>query len=251
VLISTAHAQQAAAATDPTGGLMQLLPIILMFVVLYFLMVRPQTSSLVAQPKGNSRTPLTASIHESLSALEIRHRRPRTGLRPDLHACPTSSASHRPCRSPAPRRRSRSMTRTRERVANALQSAAIERQRHLPRQQRRQGSAAQRPTSQLQAKDVLEKAIQSGCRVTRSTSSRSTCCRVRRSWLTSLRALPMYLGLDLRGGVHFLLQVDMKGARDQAARCPRRRPAQPAARQEHPPCRHLAARASVMVDSLP
>jgi preprotein translocase subunit YajC len=42
VLISTAHAQQAAAATDPMGGFMQLLPIILMFVVLYFLMVRPQ-----------------------------------------------------------------------------------------------------------------------------------------------------------------------------------------------------------------
>ncbi len=41
MLISTAHAQQAAAA-DPTGGLMQMLPIILMFVVLYFLMVRPQ-----------------------------------------------------------------------------------------------------------------------------------------------------------------------------------------------------------------
>ncbi len=32
------------------------------------------------------------------------------------------------------------------------------------------------------------------------------------TWLTSLHALPMYLGLDLRGGVHFLLQVDMKGA---------------------------------------
>ena len=31
-------------------------------------------------------------------------------------------------------------------------------------------------------------------------------------WLTSMRALPMYLGLDLRGGVHFLLQVDMKAA---------------------------------------
>ena len=31
-------------------------------------------------------------------------------------------------------------------------------------------------------------------------------------WLTRLGALPMYLGLDLRGGVHFLLQVDMKGA---------------------------------------
>ena len=31
-------------------------------------------------------------------------------------------------------------------------------------------------------------------------------------WLTSLRALPMYLGLDLRGGIHFLMQVDMKSA---------------------------------------
>jgi len=31
-------------------------------------------------------------------------------------------------------------------------------------------------------------------------------------WLTRLHALPMYLGLDLRGGVHFLLQVDMKAA---------------------------------------
>ena len=41
-MISVAHAQTAAAATDPTGGLMQLLPMILMFVVLWFLMVRPQ-----------------------------------------------------------------------------------------------------------------------------------------------------------------------------------------------------------------
>ena len=31
-------------------------------------------------------------------------------------------------------------------------------------------------------------------------------------WLTAINALPMYLGLDLRGGVHFLLQVDMKAA---------------------------------------
>ena len=31
-------------------------------------------------------------------------------------------------------------------------------------------------------------------------------------WMASLRALPMYLGLDLRGGVHFLMQVDMKAA---------------------------------------
>ncbi len=32
------------------------------------------------------------------------------------------------------------------------------------------------------------------------------------TWLTSIHALPMYLGLDLRGGVHFLLEVDMPGA---------------------------------------
>ena len=31
-------------------------------------------------------------------------------------------------------------------------------------------------------------------------------------WLTSLNALPMYLGLDLRGGVHFLLQLDTQQA---------------------------------------
>ena len=32
------------------------------------------------------------------------------------------------------------------------------------------------------------------------------------AWLASMRALPLYLGLDLRGGVHFLMQVDMKAA---------------------------------------
>ncbi len=31
-------------------------------------------------------------------------------------------------------------------------------------------------------------------------------------WLDSLNALPMYLGLDLRGGVHFLMEVDMEAA---------------------------------------
>jgi preprotein translocase subunit YajC len=41
VLISPAYAQ-AAGAADPTGGIMGLLPIVLMFVVLWFLMIRPQ-----------------------------------------------------------------------------------------------------------------------------------------------------------------------------------------------------------------
>ncbi|TFZ06863.1 protein translocase subunit SecD [Ramlibacter henchirensis] len=31
-------------------------------------------------------------------------------------------------------------------------------------------------------------------------------------WLTAVGAAPMYLGLDLRGGVHFMLQVDMQAA---------------------------------------
>ncbi|GGY11489.1 protein translocase subunit SecD [Paludibacterium paludis] len=35
------------------------------------------------------------------------------------------------------------------------------------------------------------------------------------TWLTSMKAYPMFLGLDLRGGVHFLLEVDMKAALDK------------------------------------
>jgi preprotein translocase subunit YajC len=43
MLITPAHAQTAqGAAQDPTGGLMGLLPLILMFIVLWFLMIRPQ-----------------------------------------------------------------------------------------------------------------------------------------------------------------------------------------------------------------
>ncbi len=44
MLISSAYAQAATggAAADPSGGLMGLLPIVLMFVVLWFLMIRPQ-----------------------------------------------------------------------------------------------------------------------------------------------------------------------------------------------------------------
>lgn len=42
MLISNAYAQAAGAAPDAMGSLTQLLPIILMFVVLWFLMIRPQ-----------------------------------------------------------------------------------------------------------------------------------------------------------------------------------------------------------------
>ena len=42
MLISTAYDQTAGAAADPMGGLIGMLPIILMFVVLWFVMIRPQ-----------------------------------------------------------------------------------------------------------------------------------------------------------------------------------------------------------------
>ena len=63
--------------------------------------------------------------------------------------------------------------------------------------------------TQLRAKDALAKALNPdpadpGWIVALNLLSNSP------NWLTSLHALPMYLGLDLRGGVHFLLQVDMK-----------------------------------------
>ncbi len=52
----------------------------------------------------------------------------------------------------------------------------------------------------------------------------------------------MYLGLDLRGGVHFLLQVDMKGALTKRLDSTCGRPAHPAARQEPPPRRRQPRR---------
>lgn len=65
--------------------------------------------------------------------------------------------------------------------------------------------------TQINAKDVLQGKLGKDYVVALNLISRSP------SWLRSIGALPMYLGLDLRGGVHFLLQVDMKAALDKAA----------------------------------
>jgi len=67
------------------------------------------------------------------------------------------------------------------------------------------------PDIQLKAKDVLQKALVPDPEdpqyiVALNLVSRSP------AWLTALHAAPMYLGLDLRGGVHFMLQVDMQAA---------------------------------------
>jgi preprotein translocase subunit YajC len=51
VLISNAYAQAAGAAADPSGGLMGMLPILLMFIVLWFVMIRPQMKKAKEQQK--------------------------------------------------------------------------------------------------------------------------------------------------------------------------------------------------------
>ncbi len=51
MLISNAYAQAAGAAADPMGGLMGMLPILLMFVVLWFVMIRPQMKKAKEQQK--------------------------------------------------------------------------------------------------------------------------------------------------------------------------------------------------------
>ena len=65
--------------------------------------------------------------------------------------------------------------------------------------------------TQVKAKDVLQKTLGDNYIVALNLLSSTP------RWLTAIGALPMYLGLDLRGGVHFLLQVDMKAALDKAA----------------------------------
>ena len=67
------------------------------------------------------------------------------------------------------------------------------------------------PDEQLKAKDVIQKALIPDANdpayiVALNLVSRSP------QWLTAVGAKPMYLGLDLRGGVHFMLQVDMAAA---------------------------------------
>ena len=65
--------------------------------------------------------------------------------------------------------------------------------------------------TQLKAKDIIDKAVNPNPSNRRYVVALNLLSSSP-SWLTAIGALPMYLGLDLRGGVHFLLQVDMQGA---------------------------------------
>jgi preprotein translocase subunit SecD len=64
--------------------------------------------------------------------------------------------------------------------------------------------------TQLKGRDALQAKLGDGFVVALQLVSNSP------AWLSKIGAHPMYLGLDLRGGVHFLMQVDMKAAVDKA-----------------------------------
>ena len=65
------------------------------------------------------------------------------------------------------------------------------------------------PDTQIKARDVIQHALGDNYIIALNLLPASP------QWLTRLHANPMFLGLDLRGGVHFLLEVDMKAAVDK------------------------------------
>lgn len=65
--------------------------------------------------------------------------------------------------------------------------------------------------NQLKVKDTLQKALNPDSNDPSYVIALNLISNTP-AWLSSMGAMPMYLGLDLRGGVHFLLQVDMRGA---------------------------------------
>jgi preprotein translocase subunit SecD len=104
-------------------------------------------------------------------------------------------------------------TSTLQKVEDALKSAGT-----TPQSLALEGTSIrarfQTTDQQLKAKDAIQKALIPDTAdpqfvVALNLVSRSP------AWLTALHASPMYLGLDLRGGVHFMLQVDMQAALTQ------------------------------------
>jgi preprotein translocase subunit SecD len=104
-------------------------------------------------------------------------------------------------------------TSTLQKVEDALKSAGT-----TPQSLALEGTSIrarfENPDQQLKAKDAIQKALIPDATdpkfvVALNLVSRSP------AWLTALHASPMYLGLDLRGGVHFMMQVDMQAALTQ------------------------------------
>ena len=101
-------------------------------------------------------------------------------------------------------------TGTLSKVEDALKSAGL-----APRSVALEGTSVRarfdNTDEQLKAKDAIQKVLNLDAAdpqyvVALNLVSRSP------AWLAALHAAPMYLGLDLRGGVHFMLQVDMQAA---------------------------------------
>jgi preprotein translocase subunit SecD len=70
--------------------------------------------------------------------------------------------------------------------------------------------------TQIQARDAIDRALNADPTDPTHVVALNLLPRTP-AWLQSLSTQPMYLGLDLRGGVHFLLQVDMPGALERRA----------------------------------
>ncbi|CUT18026.1 MULTISPECIES: protein translocase subunit SecD [Candidatus Ichthyocystis] len=65
---------------------------------------------------------------------------------------------------------------------------------------------------QLKARDLLDKEINGDSVLRKDYTIAVDLLSSSPGWLSKIHAVPMYLGLDLRGGVHFLFQVDVSGA---------------------------------------
>jgi preprotein translocase subunit SecD len=103
---------------------------------------------------------------------------------------------------------------TQERVTQLLTQANIENKGIQFERAGNNGTIKIRLSStdnQLKAKDVLQKAFNPDSNDPSYVVALNLISNTP-AWLGSMGAMPMYLGLDLRGGVHFLLQVDMRGA---------------------------------------
>jgi len=96
-----------------------------------------------------------------------------------------------------------------ENVRSTLDSAGIVPQ-HLQRVADRLLVRFPDTETQLRAQDVVRDDLGSDYVVALNLAPSAP------QWLTDLGALPMYLGLDLRGGVHFLMEVDVNAALRQA-----------------------------------
>lgn len=97
-----------------------------------------------------------------------------------------------------------------KRVESALSQAGIT-SRGLTLDARSIKARFEDTDTQLKAKDVLQQALGPSYTVALNLLPAAP------AWLAAIGAQPMYLGLDLRGGVYFLLQVDMPKALEKAA----------------------------------